>query len=366
MPKFAPAPRMPQNSSGSSFRAGPHEPPVGGHELDRAEAVNRQPEMALEPADPSAERQPGDACMADDADRTHEPMLLGGDVELAEKRSTTRPRDALRGVDADIVHTAKVNDDPAVGRGMSKRAVTAAADGDFEVPFPAEPDRRDDIVDAGRPNHGGRSAIERRVPDPAGIVVARGVRGDDFAGKGGAKFVELDACRYDHAESLADVRFDACGRRRSRHCSSISTGSGIACSRRPARQEFDSVRATLVHELDVESGWRARLRGDEETDLDPANYPTLDAIADHWHRDELEMRGWLASLTDEALATPPPHEMNQAFPLWYYLVHVVCHGIQELEETVVLLGPSGNSPRDLGFLDYADTTIDRGGTSARP
>ena len=54
---------------------------------------------------------------------------------------------------------------------------------------------------------------------------------------------------------------------------------------------LDSVRATLVHELDVESGWRARLRGDEETDLDPANFPTIDAIADHWHRDELEMRG---------------------------------------------------------------------------
>ena len=108
------------------------------------------------------------------------------------------------------------------------------------------------------------------------------------------------------------------------------------------------------------------MRGDEETDLDPADFPTFDAIADHWHRDELEMREWLASLTDQALATPPPHETNQAFPLWYYLVHVVCHGIQELEETVVLLGPSGHSPRDLGFLDYADTTIDRGGTSARP
>ena len=129
---------------------------------------------------------------------------------------------------------------------------------------------------------------------------------------------------------------------------------------------FDSVRATLVHELDVESGWRARLRGDEETDLDPANFPTIDAIADHWHRDELDMRTWLASLTDEALAAPPPHEANQAFPLWYYLVHVVSHGIQELEDTVMLLGPSGNSPRDLGFLDYADTTIDRGGTSPRP
>ena len=69
------------------------------------------------------------------------------------------------------------------------------------------------------------------------------------------------------------------------------------------------------------------------------------------------MRRWLASLTDEELAAPPPREANQSFPLWYYLVHVVSHGIQELEEAVVLVGPSGRAPRDLGFLDYADTTF---------
>ena len=116
------------------------------------------------------------------------------------------------------------------------------------------------------------------------------------------------------------------------------------------------LRATLVHELDVELGWRTRLSGGEEVDLDPADYPTIDALAEQWRRDEAEMRRWLATLTDEALAAPPPRETNQSFPLWYYLVHVVSHGIQELEEAVVLLGPSGRSPQNLGFLDYADTT----------
>jgi uncharacterized damage-inducible protein DinB len=125
------------------------------------------------------------------------------------------------------------------------------------------------------------------------------------------------------------------------------------------------LRATLVHELDVESGWRARLSGDVEIDLDPANFPTLDSIADQWRRDELEMRGWLTSLTDQALGAPSPHEADQSFPLWFYLVHVVSHGIQEFEDAVVLLGPSGRSPRNLGFLDYADSTIDRGRTSDR-
>ena len=81
---------------GLLVRAGAHAPPVGGHELDRAEAVDRQPEAALEPADPAAEGQPGHAGMADDADRTDETVLLGRDVKLAEERSPARPRDAGR------------------------------------------------------------------------------------------------------------------------------------------------------------------------------------------------------------------------------------------------------------------------------
>ena len=70
--------------------------------------------------------------------------------------------------------------------------MTTAADGDLEVAFTTESDRRGDIVDAGRSNHDGRSAIDRRVPDPARIVVARGIRRDDVAGKGTPKRVELD------------------------------------------------------------------------------------------------------------------------------------------------------------------------------
>ena len=115
------------------------------------------------------------------------------------------------------------------------------------------------------------------------------------------------------------------------------------------------LRSTLVHELDVELAWRARLSGGEEVDLDPADFPTLHAIAERWRRDQAEMQRWLATLTDEDLAAPPPHEKDQSFPLWYYLMHVVSHGIQELEEAVVLLDVSGRSPQNLGFLDYADT-----------
>ena len=129
----------------------------------------------------------------------------------------------------------------------------------------------------------------------------------------------------------------------------------LQATRRGASRDL---RATLVHELDVESGWRARLSGTEEIDLDSADFPTIGSIAEHWRRDEAEMDRWLASLTDEALDAPPLRETDQSFPLWYYLMHVVSHGIQEHEEAGALLGESGHAPQNLGFLDFADTMIE--------
>jgi uncharacterized damage-inducible protein DinB len=114
------------------------------------------------------------------------------------------------------------------------------------------------------------------------------------------------------------------------------------------------LRGTLVHELDVEMSWRARLLGNEESELDPADFSTVWPLIEAWQRDEAEMRSWLAALTDEALDAPPPHERDQSFPLAYYLVHVVSHGMQELSDAAVNLGRFGRAPRNLGFLDYAD------------
>ncbi len=118
------------------------------------------------------------------------------------------------------------------------------------------------------------------------------------------------------------------------------------------------LRATLVHELDVQWSWRERLKGadwDEwgpDAELRGENYASVEAISEHWARDEVDMREWLASLTDADLDASPVRDEDRQ-PLWCYVLHLYSHGLQQFSEAAVLLSEAGQSPGELGFLEFA-------------
>ena len=121
------------------------------------------------------------------------------------------------------------------------------------------------------------------------------------------------------------------------------------------------LRATLVHELDVQWSWRERLKGADwnewgpDAELTAADYPTVASVAEHWRRDERDMRDWLDSLTDADLDAPPVrHEDRQ--PLWHYVMHLYSHSLQQFSEAAVLLTRAGRTPGDIGFLEFVRAT----------
>ena len=125
------------------------------------------------------------------------------------------------------------------------------------------------------------------------------------------------------------------------------------------------LRGTLVHTLDVEWSWRLRLQKrpkDEwgpDVELKPSDYPNVASLAGHWASDETQMREWLSSLDDAALAAVWNDGGKDAFPLWYFLAHIITHSQQQRSDAAILLTRAGHSPGNIEFLDYADWSASR-------
>ncbi len=163
----------------------------------------------------------------------------------------------------------------------------------------------------------------------------------------------------------------SCVPTRSSCCSTTCTSCATGSSRRrraprqalvdPAAPTIRDLRTTLVHELDVEWSWRERLDGKDPTTFDEAideltveDLPDLEAITARWRSDEAEMRAWLARLGDDGLAGPCRAEDPSRHPLWYHLIHLYTHAIQQFSDAAVLLTAAGHSPGELDFLDFIE------------
>ncbi|MDQ3881501.1 MAG: DinB family protein [Chloroflexota bacterium] len=137
------------------------------------------------------------------------------------------------------------------------------------------------------------------------------------------------------------------------------------------------LRATLVHELDVEWSWRLALQhrpAEEwasEKELKAEDFAELAAIRQRWLADEAEMRAWIAGLSDDDLeATVHPGLSRDSRPMWQFLIHIVMHAAQQQADAATLLTAAAHSPGEIGFLEYLAASAGeaerdrRGGTAA--
>jgi uncharacterized damage-inducible protein DinB len=127
----------------------------------------------------------------------------------------------------------------------------------------------------------------------------------------------------------------------------------------PRTFTWRNLRDTLVHALDVEQSWRRRLQGAArevwDTELSAEGFSSASELETYWRADAAEMTTWLTSLDDAALAAVVDLGPRDRFPMWFFLVHIVTHGVEQRRDVATILTQLGIEVPELEFLWYADS-----------
>lgn len=118
-----------------------------------------------------------------------------------------------------------------------------------------------------------------------------------------------------------------------------------------------SVRAQVLHLMDVEEVWFGELRGVSPSEPHPAaGTDDRRAIRTRWDHVEQEMRAYLAHLRDEMLFSRPITEPEEDKDLvtWQVLLHVVNHATDHRAQLLRLVNDLGikTTSQDLIFYVY--------------
>ena len=111
----------------------------------------------------------------------------------------------------------------------------------------------------------------------------------------------------------------------------------------------------LVHMLGAHQRWRTGIaaEGEEDDDAIPRPerkpLPSPATLASWWEAEFTEMDGFLAWLTNDALAY-----VHDGVAIWQMLLHLLNHGTQHRSEAALLLTQVGRSPGDLDLIDYLE------------
>jgi uncharacterized damage-inducible protein DinB len=112
---------------------------------------------------------------------------------------------------------------------------------------------------------------------------------------------------------------------------------------------FRSVRDTLVHLYSAEWNWYTRGHGTSPTSmLDPGDYPDVASLGRAWRAHEQQMRAFLASLDDAAIARTIDYKALNGQPytssVSQMVQHVVNHGTYHRGQVQAMLRQLGASP----------------------
>ena len=102
--------------------------PVGGDDDRRKQIVEREPERRAQMPETTAERQAGDARVAEGPAGRREPVNLARRIEVVPERTAAAGRRPPLRVDDDLAHEPQVDRDRSITDAVARDTVAAAAD----------------------------------------------------------------------------------------------------------------------------------------------------------------------------------------------------------------------------------------------
>ena len=172
----------------------PHRP-VGSHDLDLLEIVDRPSESTGQVAEPSTEREPGHAGRGDEAERRGQTVFLRRPIDIAEVAARADPHTPRLDLDLHLVHRRHVEGDTAVTQRQAGDVVPAALDRQLELVVADELDGSHDVPHGRRPHHECRPLRDHPVPDGRRFDKRLVVRVDQGAAQIGRQ--RLEGCSRD-------------------------------------------------------------------------------------------------------------------------------------------------------------------------
>ena len=163
--------------------AGTHALAARQHDLGLDQVVDRQAAFAGQVADAASEREAADAGGRDDAARGRHPVLVGRGIHFSPDAAAADPDRAGPRIDLDVLQAGEVEDDAVVAGAETGAVVGTSTDRQEDVMVGGEGDDLGDVVDVGGARDQPGAAVDHRVVDLAGLVVAGVLGADQLTGE---------------------------------------------------------------------------------------------------------------------------------------------------------------------------------------
>ena len=129
------------------------------------------------------------------------------------------------------------------------------------------------------------------------------------------------------------------------------------------KSSHGGIHGTLVHIYSADQVWLARWKGSSfSTHVSVAEIPTLSLLKSRWKDYRLDLKAYLAGVTDSVLAAPFSYSdmkgNRHSEPLYRQMLHVTNHASYHRGQVVTMVRQIGGKPQSTDLINFYRIRLD--------